>query len=107
MAGKKLTPEGAVTKAIRDILHAFDIFHWKEHQGLGSAPGVADILGIYEGRMLAIEVKAPGKRVKPGSHQERFLLNIEDRGGIAFQADGVEALARGFERYGYKLPILL
>jgi len=104
---KKTTPEGAVTYAIRDILHAFDIYHWKVHQGLGSQPGIADILGIYDSRMLAIEVKAPGKKVKANSPQQRFLDNISDRGGIAFEADSVEALQAGFKKYGYKLPLLL
>ena len=104
---RKITPEGAVTKAIRDILRAMDIYHWKEHQGLGSAPGVSDILGIYDGRLLAIEVKAPGKHVRMGSNQERFLRNVEDRGGIAFEANSIDALKAGFERYGYKLPLLL
>jgi hypothetical protein len=102
----KITPEGAVTRAIRDLLAACGVYHWKVHQGLGSAPGVSDILGIYEGRLLAIEIKAPGKKVKPGSAQERFLENIHEHGGIAIEADSVQALIDRFRWYGYKLPIL-
>ena len=100
---KKLTPEGAATLAIRDVLKLAGVYHWKVHQGLGSAPGVSDLLGIYKGRMLAIEVKAPGKKIKPGSAQQRFLANIHVNGGIAIEADSVEALLAGFARYGYKL----
>ena len=103
----KTTPEGAVTRAIRDVLKLAGILHWKQHQGLGSTPGVSDIIGIYQGRFLAIEVKAPGKRVKPMSRQQGFLDNVHLHGGIAIEADSVEALVDGFMKYGYKLPTFL
>lgn len=103
---RKTTPEGAVTKAVRDLLRHMGVFHWKQHQGLGSAPGVADIIGCYDGRLLAIELKAPGKRIKPDSAQQRFLDNVHEHGGIAIEADSVEALVAGFGKYGYKLPVL-
>ena len=99
--------EADVTRAIRDVLKVCGIYHWKQHQGLGSTPGVSDILGIYGGRFLAIEVKAPGRKVKPGSAQERFLAEIHTRGGIAVEADSVEALVAGFRKHGIKLPVLL
>ena len=102
---KKLTPEGAATLAIRDVLRLSGILHWKQMQGLGSTPGVADIIGLYKGRFLAIEVKAPGKTVKSGTPQDLFLQNIHLHGGIAIEADSVEALLAGFARYGYKLPV--
>ena len=104
--GRKITPEGAVLKACRDVLRYSRVFHWRVQQGLGAEPGVSDVLGIYDGRLLAIETKAPGKKVKPGSAQDRFLQNIHTHGGIAIEADSVEAMVAGFERYGYKLPVL-
>jgi len=103
---RKIT-EAQITKGIRDLLRCFGVYHWKQHQGLGSAPGVADILGIYQGRMVAIEVKAPGRRVQPGSAQERFLQNIHENGGIAIEADSVDAMLSGFARYGIHLPVLI
>ena len=104
---KKVTPEGAVTKAIRDVLKLSGILHWKQHQGLGSTPGVSDIIGLMpDGTFLAIEVKAPGKRVKPGSAQARFLENIHMNRGIAIEADSVEAVVRQLRDRKYKLPVL-
>jgi len=103
---RKKVNETEITKAIRDVLRCFGVYHWKQHQGLGSFPGVSDILGIYKGRMLAIEVKAPGRRVQPGSAQERFLANIHEQGGIAIEADSIDALVLGFARYGIELPVL-
>jgi len=50
--------------------------------------GVADILGIYKGRMLAIEVKRPGG--KPTEHQIIFINQVNQNGGIAFVASSLE-----------------
>lgn len=41
--------------------------------------GVADIIGIYEGRPIAIEVKAPKGKVS--KDQEVFLTNWHEAGG--------------------------
>ena len=80
----KLT-ESQITKQIRDVLNACRIFHWKHWQGgMTSIKGIADILGIYQGRFLAIEVKRPG--LKPTSDQQAFLENVNEAGGIGFVA---------------------
>jgi len=100
------TPEGQAKRAIRDFLNLYGVWHYVQVQGPLSARGVSDLVGIYKGRPLYIEVKAPGKRIKPGSEQERFLENVHERGGIAIEADGVESLVKGFERYGYKFNVL-
>lgn len=44
-------------------------------------PGGADLIGIYKGRFVAIEVKRPGK--KTTEEQESFLEAIRRNGGIA------------------------
>jgi len=46
--------------------------------------GISDILGIYKGKMLAIEVKQPKK--KPTEDQQKFINKINENGGIAFVA---------------------
>jgi penicillin-binding protein-related factor A (putative recombinase) len=53
--------------------------------------GVSDILGVYGGRFLAIEVKA--KKGVVSKEQVTFLKAIRDRGGIAFVARSVEDVA--------------
>ena len=94
MASMKLhETEKTITKAIRELLRIHNVWHFKVHQGLGSAPGVADIVGIYDGgRLLAIEVKTSRGRLSPA--QERFLQNVRDRGGLGFVARGVEDVIR-------------
>lgn len=80
--------EKHITQAIRGLLRSLNIFHWKEHGGLGSAPGVPDIVGCYQGRMLAIEVKTDRGRVS--EHQQRFIDSINAAGGLAFVARSVD-----------------
>lgn len=50
--------------------------------------GVSDILGCYQGKMLAIEVKAPGRKEKP--EQTKFLQRVNDAGGLGFIARSVD-----------------
>lgn len=81
-------PEREITAQIRSVLKTFGVFHWKVWQGLGSTPGVPDIVGIFNGKFLGIEVKAKNGKVSP--HQQRFLDNINANGGIGFVAYSAE-----------------
>lgn len=53
--------------------------------------GVSDILGVIEGRLLAIEVKSEKGRLTP--EQREFLAKVNNEGGIAFLARSKEAVA--------------
>ena len=56
-----------------------------------SKRGVSDLLGcLPNGRMLAIECKRPGCRPTP--EQERFINDIQSRGGLALIADSVQVV---------------
>lgn len=55
--------------------------------------GVADILGIYKGKPLAIEVKS--KKGKLSEHQRLFLIRFHENGGIAIIAKSVEDVEQG------------
>ncbi len=50
--------------------------------------GFSDIIGIYEGRFLAIEVKVLGK--KPTEAQQAFLDAVTAAGGVAFCAHSLD-----------------
>jgi penicillin-binding protein-related factor A (putative recombinase) len=94
--------EKHITKSIRDFLKVMGIFHWKEHGGLGSAPGVPDLVGVYEGRLLAIEIKTDKGKLSP--QQKYFLEKIAEAGGIAFVARSVEDV---IDNLGLKDRILI
>jgi penicillin-binding protein-related factor A (putative recombinase) len=80
--------EAAITKSIRDLLNSLKIFNWKNWGGLMGTKGVPDILGIYKGRFLGIEVKTATGKVSP--EQEKFLENIRKSGGIGFVARSLD-----------------
>jgi hypothetical protein len=80
--------EADITREIRAYLKLRGIWHWKHHSGLGSMPGVADILGCFKGKFLAIEVKTPGGKVT--ERQQAFLDRVNYEGGLAFVARSVE-----------------
>lgn len=57
--------------------------------------GVSDLLGIYRGRFMAIEVKVPKKY--PSKDQKSFLQDVADAGGIAIVARSVEDVKKALE----------
>lgn len=83
------------------------VFCWRQNQGavvgeyqgkrrftrFCGAAGVSDILGLLpvSGRLLAIEVKRPGK--KPTEHQAAFLQRVQACGGLAVCVHGIDELA--------------
>jgi hypothetical protein len=86
--------EAELTSAIRLLLKTVGIFSWKQWQGPMSQPrGVSDIIGCWNGRFLAIEVKTPGGRVSPD--QEKFLEAVRRHGGIAFVARSIDDVIEG------------
>lgn len=90
---KKVTAETALKKAAKDLLKLYRIFTFPVTAGMGSYPGIPDRLGIYKGKPLAIEFKAPKGRLSDsqGIFKERF----EREGGLYILCKSVEDLAEG------------
>lgn len=81
--------ERDITKQIRDYLRLRNVLHWKQHQGLGSTPGVPDIVGILKGgRFLGIEVKT--EKGQLNNNQSQWINAINSYGGLAFVARSVD-----------------
>jgi hypothetical protein len=81
--------EKEITYSIRSLLRQFGIFHYKNHGGLGSAPGLPDITGVLkDGRGFWIEVKT--EKGNLSDHQSRFIQNINASGGLAFVARSID-----------------
>lgn len=59
--------------------------------------GTSDILGVYRGRFLAIEVKTPQTKNRPSEDQRMFIERINYHGGIAFIATSVEDVQQALE----------
>lgn len=101
-----MTPEGEIKKGICDYLAARGVFFWI--QPAGKIPGrrntsrhmrngIADILGIYRGRMLAVEVKTKEGRLSP--EQVEFLDLVNRRGGIGVVARSIEDVQAALKRF--------
>jgi penicillin-binding protein-related factor A (putative recombinase) len=56
--------------------------------------GVSDILGIFNGQFLAIEVKRPSNKVRPDD-QVNFIKHINSMGGKAFFATSIDDVKEG------------
>lgn len=102
-------PEKATQAAILRYLPLRHVFAWRQNQGAMRMPneptpygarrrdrfvkfagvdGISDIIGIYKGRFLAIEVKRIGN--KPTDDQRAFLERVDKEGGIAIVAYSVD-----------------
>lgn len=98
--------EAQILKAIMQLLrkHPKVAKVWRQNSGVAqyqygnktsfvrfnTARGMADIMGVLKegGRTLAIEVKSRTGTVHP--HQQAFLDEITDNGGLAFVARSVD-----------------
>lgn len=96
-------PEGKIANEICSALKMAGIFCWinkstgvwdpgkgvfRQNKNSHAIRGVSDILGIIDGRILAIEVKTPTGRPTP--EQKEFINNINARGGVAFISRSTE-----------------
>lgn len=104
------TPEGFIKNSICSYLKLKNVFFFI-HDSVGiydpikkiyrtnispyRVKGVADILGIYKGKFLAIEVKAP--KSYPTQEQKAFIEKVKSEGGIAFIARSIEDVKRELE----------
>lgn len=105
MAHVKL--EKQIENEILDFLRVIGIFCWK-NQSVGifdpkkkiyrkshnvhHVRGVSDILGLIQGRFLAIEVKSAIGKLTPD--QRVFIAKVNHEGGIAFVARSVDQAAQ-------------
>jgi hypothetical protein len=90
-----LTPEGRVKQATKAVLKRENIwFFMPQNIGLGSS-GVPDFiccLPQHNGKMLAIETKAPGKRSNTTALQNLQIAAIRTARGWAIVIDDVQQL---------------
>lgn len=76
---KKITPETAEKKVIKDYLTAMGWFWYPNTAGFGSKPGIPDLTAVKNGVVLQIEVKAFGG--KQSECQKEFQVDWEAFGG--------------------------
>ena len=88
---KKVTPETALKKAVKQYLTLQGWSHWWHLQSsFGVYPGLPDIEAIKNGRVVFIETKTARGKLSPG--QEAFRDMIEAAGGTYLVVRCVEDL---------------
>jgi len=91
--------EKAIVNAIRRYLKEIGAKVVKTHGSVHGQGGTPDIIGVYQGRALALEVKCPGKKLTP--LQEHELSDWEAAGAIAAR---VESAAQVKELLNRSIP---
>lgn len=86
------TPEGRVKDAVKAWLKSKGIWYCMPMgTGFGRS-GIPDFICCMNGRFVAIETKAPGKRNNTTEAQDREIMGIHAAGGSALVIDDVRQL---------------
>lgn len=80
-----------IMRALRGVT---DGYFWRQGATPYGRSGIADILGCWDGRFVAIEAKRPGAYTSPADglrdSQWRFLRNIQSVGGLTLVTDDLD-----------------
>ncbi len=92
-----MTPEAKVKAAVKRLLQQLKNdgepiwWFWPPNNGLGKS-GVPDLILCWHGRLVGIELKAPGRLAQVTPLQQAQLEGIQAAGGTALAADTVQAV---------------
>lgn len=100
--------EKEIQKTILEYLQWNNIFSWRNNSGYiftkykgktqmikMGAVGSPDIIGIYKGKFLGIEVKSATGTLRP--EQKEFLDKINAEGGFAFVARNLDDVIKNLK----------
>lgn len=89
--------EGAFQKKVLAYLKNEVGGHWiKIHASSYQSTGEPDIVGCYDGRFYAFELKRPDGKGKASVKQLQKLSSIRRAGGVAMVIDNMETLHKVF-----------
>lgn len=87
---KRFDLERDILRLVRDYLRWRGWFIVRNHQSLGSQPGVADLTGVKNGQTVWIEIKT--SRGNLSGAQMKFKEQIEMHGGTFWVIRSLEEL---------------
>lgn len=91
------TPEAKVKDALKKELALRGIWYFMPAANGFGKVGIPDIICCYEGKFLAIEAKAPGKRHNTTPNQDARIDEIRAAKGWALVVDDVQQLKEFLE----------
>jgi len=74
---RKLKPETLIMRQIKQYMEYRGFFVYRNHQSLGSYPGIPDLTALKNGRVVWIEVKRPGGKIS--DHQLAFAARVDEQ----------------------------
>ena len=86
------TPEGRVKAAIKKWLKERQIWFYMPMQSGMGVVGIPDFICCWNGKFLAIEAKAPGKRSSTTANQDQRIHEIRSARGYAIVVDDANQL---------------
>lgn len=86
------TPEGKVKAAVKRLLKERGIWWYCPVQNGMGVVGIPDFVCCWDGKFLAIETKAPGKRANVSANQAARINEIRLARGLAIVVDDVAQL---------------
>jgi len=89
--------QNTIKKKLNDLDRSF---FFKVHGGPMQMAGISDLVGIYKGRFVAIEIKTPENKKGATKLQQWFIKKVNHCGGIGF-------VARSSEEVFEKMEVLI
>ena len=86
------TPESRVKAKVKTRLNELGVWHFSPVSNGMGVHGIPDIICCHDGRFVALEVKAPGKRNNTTVLQDKQIMAIHKAGGAAVVVDDVSQL---------------
>jgi len=86
------TPEGKVKDAVKKVLNKHGVWYFMPMQNGFGVVGIPDFICCWNGHFLAVETKAPGKRVQTTENQKRRIEEIQGHGGFTIVVDDAKQL---------------
>lgn len=87
-----MTPEGKVKAAVKKRLKELGVWWYCPVQNGMGVVGIPDFICCADGRFVAIETKAPGKRGNTSPNQDARIREIREARGVAIVIDDVKQL---------------
>lgn len=88
-----------VTNARKSLNKIKNSFFFKIHGGPMQMAGISDLIGLINGKFIAIEFKTPNNKKGATKLQQWFMKKVNDCGGVAFVARSIDDVYDNFKKY--------
>jgi hypothetical protein len=86
------TPEAKMKKKVDTVLREAGVWFFAPQSGIYGRSGIPDRIACVGGRMVGIEVKAPGAKRGVTALQEKTMKDMRAAGAYCFVVDSDETL---------------